>query len=367
MSDFWTETVTGERVDFVDTDPDSIHMFDIWYQLSRINRYTGATNWDVCSHSVLTASLVDEKIFIPLALFHDAAEAYLGDVSAPLKRLIGFDGNPSYMELEQRFENMIWKRFELHVDSAALMAVKRADMEAVVHERAAFLPMTGRHEWLAKKSDNVSLAVENCKKCKPLGKTYVWLHVVGALPAHVVRRELEYAELAMQRLAGMYLSPSATELMRHLTVFIDKCTTSLEVLDVAKRVEEARIVCDRGASEVPGDAGEDFRKRLSQWLDKRLEAVLSAPTMWGSDEAVEMQALLLFELQAFARQPGGVEAAPSAVLDAYAEFLRMKFPGRPRAPLSELAPEQFSAWLREFREVLLESFPVRGRATSASR
>lgn len=102
----------------------------------------------------------------------------------------------------------------------------------------------------------------------------------------------------------------------------------------------------------------DFRDRLTHWLDDRLGAVLSAPAMWGSEEAVEMQALLLFELQAFARQPGRVECAPGEVLDAYAEFLRRKFPGRPRAPLSELAPEQLSAWLSEFHGLLLQSFPA---------
>lgn len=102
----------------------------------------------------------------------------------------------------------------------------------------------------------------------------------------------------------------------------------------------------------------DFRDRLTHWLDARLEALLRTPAMWGSDEAVEMQALLLFELQAFARQPGRVEAAPGAVLDAYADFLRRKFPGRPRAPLSELAPEQLSAWLSEFHGLLVQSFPA---------
>jgi hypothetical protein len=62
-------------------------------------------------------------------LLHDASEAYLGDVSTPLKRLIG----PVYAELESRFMRAIASKFGVPMDLFA--AVKTEDTRMMLLER----------------------------------------------------------------------------------------------------------------------------------------------------------------------------------------------------------------------------------------
>ncbi len=92
------ETVSGRMVDLVNTSPDTIYLPDVARHLSRIARFNGATRGEVYSvaqHSVLVADLVEKfyRITDPLvvmqALLHDAHEAYLGDITTPLKNAPG--------------------------------------------------------------------------------------------------------------------------------------------------------------------------------------------------------------------------------------------------------------------------------------
>jgi hypothetical protein len=64
--------------------------------------------------------------------------------------------------------------------------------------------------------------------------------------------------------------------------------------------------------------------------------MLAAPRMWGSDEAVEMQALLLIEMRALATRPEQELANPSRILDAYNAYLAKHFPAKPHRPLSRI-------------------------------
>jgi len=94
---------------------------------------------------------------------------------------------------------------------------------------------------------------------------------------------------------------------------------------------------------------------LRGWLDRRMDEMLSAPRMWGSDESIELQILLLLELKSFVRHPSSLNNDPRRVIDAYLGFLRDRFPSRPNMPLHQLLsaePQQFSAVLSEFRALL---------------
>jgi hypothetical protein len=91
---------------------------------------------------------------------------------------------------------------------------------------------------------------------------------------------------------------------------------------------------------------------LVSWIDERVAAILAAPPMWGSPEAVELQVLLLAELRAFIFEPEREMEAPRRVLDAYAAHLRRQFPDRGEKPLHELVPGDSRDFVRELSAFL---------------
>lgn len=86
----WLLTQSGRAV-HVDADERSISVRDIANHLAKINRFVGATiaPYSVAQHSVLVAEIVhattrSAKLAL-YGLFHDAHEAYIGDVARPVK------------------------------------------------------------------------------------------------------------------------------------------------------------------------------------------------------------------------------------------------------------------------------------------
>jgi 5'-deoxynucleotidase YfbR-like HD superfamily hydrolase len=103
-----TATRTG-LVDLLNPDPKTITLEAIAHGLSQINRWAGATEFPV---SVAQHSILVMEIFLRLCpnlrpyaiypLLHDAHEAFIGDVSAPLKSLL-----PDYKLIEKRIEAFV--------------------------------------------------------------------------------------------------------------------------------------------------------------------------------------------------------------------------------------------------------------------
>lgn len=92
-------TASGRAVDLLNPDPRVISIEDIAASLSRISRFGGhlrddVETYTVAQHSVLVSQMVPPEMAL-VGLLHDAAEAYLGDVVSPLKRLL-----PGYAALE---------------------------------------------------------------------------------------------------------------------------------------------------------------------------------------------------------------------------------------------------------------------------
>jgi hypothetical protein len=96
----WIQTYTGKQFRMLDPDIRALDVIDIAHALSMQCRYTGHTSrfYSVAEHSVRVSREV-ERALEPLnwteeaklmttkwALIHDASEAYLGDMSLPLKR-----------------------------------------------------------------------------------------------------------------------------------------------------------------------------------------------------------------------------------------------------------------------------------------
>jgi uncharacterized protein len=90
---------------------ESIEMDDIATALARICRFTGHTRefYSVAQHSVLVSYLVPSAIALQ-GLLHDAAEAYVGDISSPMRSAIG---GMEVVKLEFRLLDLIYQRLGL--------------------------------------------------------------------------------------------------------------------------------------------------------------------------------------------------------------------------------------------------------------
>ena len=122
-------TRTGRRFDFAAPTPAMISIEDIAAALSKLCRYTGHCPhfYSVAEHSVLTSHLVPPEDQLA-ALMHDAAEAYVGDVSRPLKSML-----PDYKIIEARIEAVIALTFGLPFPMPDSVAA--ADLAMLGHER----------------------------------------------------------------------------------------------------------------------------------------------------------------------------------------------------------------------------------------
>lgn len=133
-------------MDLVNPNPVEIHPHDIARALSRLARFNGLCRgfYSVAEHSLMVFRLA-RRSKLPvgvqrLALMHDAAEAYLGDVTRPLKAVL-----PDYQAIEARMNDAIAVRFRLSRASDDWAAVKKLDDEALAIEKRDLLPEAG--EW----------------------------------------------------------------------------------------------------------------------------------------------------------------------------------------------------------------------------
>jgi hypothetical protein len=88
----WIALYGGNRAYLYDIQPGEIFISDIARALSHIARFGGHTPWhySVAQHSILVAEELERTGYTYRALWgllHDAAEAYIGDVVRPIKRM----------------------------------------------------------------------------------------------------------------------------------------------------------------------------------------------------------------------------------------------------------------------------------------
>lgn len=138
-------TRSGKYFNFLDPDPMSIQITDIAHALSNICRYTGHVSeiYDVAQHSVLVSQTVPQRDGLPfMGLMHDATEAYVGDMSRPLKLLL-----PEYQEIEARVWRAIALKFNLPVELPP--EIKYADNVLLFTERRDLMPanVLSQDEW----------------------------------------------------------------------------------------------------------------------------------------------------------------------------------------------------------------------------
>jgi|GEM_PF-1289247 len=114
----------------------------IAHQLAQINRYAGATRrpYSVAEHSLLCADLADEAGCPPVVqlccLLHDAHETVVGDVSTPVKRLLG----DAWTALTAPHASALRGHFGLQREFLQHRhAIHAADMQALATERRDLL------------------------------------------------------------------------------------------------------------------------------------------------------------------------------------------------------------------------------------
>ncbi len=131
----WILTHSGKHFDFLDPQPDQVCIGDIAHALSRICRFTGHTSrfYSVAEHSFYCSKLVDDVELKLEALLHDAHEAYINDISSPLKKLL-----PDYQLIEKRVDAVIRDKFGLPARMS--IEVQQVDLLMLGNEMAELMP-----------------------------------------------------------------------------------------------------------------------------------------------------------------------------------------------------------------------------------
>ncbi len=133
-------TAAGRYFDFSDPVASEIGIGEIAHALSHICRFTGHVRqfYSVAEHSWHVSHLVPRGDELA-GLLHDAPEAFIGDVSKPLKMLL-----PDYAAIEARVEAAVLGRFGLTAHLPA--SVKHADLQMLRVEQVQAMGAVG-HDW----------------------------------------------------------------------------------------------------------------------------------------------------------------------------------------------------------------------------
>lgn len=137
-ADIFVSTISRQRVSLLDPDPRTISLGDIAASLARQCRYNGHVEgfYSVAEHSVYVSRLIERAGHHPkvqmAGLLHDAHEAYIGDITQPVKALLERAAPSVIRHLEERLDRAICARFGLTYEH--LKMVKPFDVEAYNEE-----------------------------------------------------------------------------------------------------------------------------------------------------------------------------------------------------------------------------------------
>ncbi|SIQ38049.1 hypothetical protein [Aquipseudomonas alcaligenes] len=184
----WILTISARKFDLLNPTAAMVRTSDIVHALSLVCRFTGhcAYHYSVAQHSLLVASILEREGCSPeeqlVGLLHDASEAYVNDLTRPLKLLLveaarqrnelwqsilaehcpgqenqGIalkaairhllpneqgQGLSALIDIYQQIEGRVWFAICEHfaIDPDLPASVKRADMVALATEKRDLLP-----------------------------------------------------------------------------------------------------------------------------------------------------------------------------------------------------------------------------------
>lgn len=131
---------SGALFDLLHPEDSDFTLSDIAQGMARTCRFAGHSSrfYSVAEHCVHVASLVPVEMIRP-AMLHDASEAFIGDVTRPLKALL-----PDYRAIEKGIEDEIERRFltPAEIANGGLHAdcVKAADIAMCITEAQRLMP-----------------------------------------------------------------------------------------------------------------------------------------------------------------------------------------------------------------------------------
>ena len=158
--DLCIETMSGRLLNPAAPEPEDICPNDIAWALSRIPRFAGHTTskipYSVAQHSIHVSVLVEQHglstespVITPhtciKALFHDAHEAYFGDIPSPIKHMPGLAQH--IKELEAGLDRAIFASLDIEpMSEDEKRIIKYCDKLSQTIEGYHFMPSRGA-EW----------------------------------------------------------------------------------------------------------------------------------------------------------------------------------------------------------------------------
>ena len=131
----WIETYTGRRFYVTQPRAQDVCIEDIAHALSNLCRFCGHVRefYSVAQHCVLASTICAPEDALA-GLLHDAAEAYVMDMTRPLKHSPGMQ---AFRDAERRVTEAIAEHFGIDPQEPA--SVKLADVRLLVSERRDLL------------------------------------------------------------------------------------------------------------------------------------------------------------------------------------------------------------------------------------
>src|SRR4029077_8735123 len=126
--------VDGTKFYILDPNPKIISIETIAHALSQVCRWAGQCEkfYSVAQHSVLVSEIVPDELALQ-GLLHDASEAFIGDITSPLKEAMEIGAPGMLRFLENRIHQAVATRFGLEWPYSA--EVKQADRIALATEK----------------------------------------------------------------------------------------------------------------------------------------------------------------------------------------------------------------------------------------
>jgi 5'-nucleotidase len=137
-----TNTAQGRPFDLAQPTSEQITAYDLAWQLAGIVRWSGRAIRDisVAQHSCLVADWMPEDDQRIHGLLHDAAEAWCGDITTPVKRLMKRHGFDFAAAIEAPILAAVYLRFALDwPDPDTAAGVHRIDQRLLATERRDLL------------------------------------------------------------------------------------------------------------------------------------------------------------------------------------------------------------------------------------